>query len=272
MITDGTIAAEPTRESHVAYVRPTNTVPLSAEAKRELLSQYSDFYRELAGRNPGELNKKLPRSALAGSLDRIGELMLEEAKALVVGDADVRQFLDENRPPGKMSALLPDDFRVFCLLLNGLKQWLSADQAATDRYLLGGTARAQCRGMVSSCLVTGEALTGEIELHHPVRDGRPPFPLSKEGHRIVEQQTVSGEPSEHEAADEIARMISEIKKPNESWRMLRRGCRQFLGLSPGGGTPASNASAKALARRAIRKTNRSPQELLHWMDAEQLGL
>jgi hypothetical protein len=256
----------------MAYVRPINTVPLSSGAKRELLSEYSDFYRELAGRNPGELNKKLPRSVLTGSLDRIGELIFEEAKALAADDAEIRHFLDENRLPGKMNALLPVDFRVFCLLLNSLKQWLSAEQAATDRYLLGGTARAQCRGMVSSCLVTGEPLIGEIELHHPVRDGRPPLPLSKEGHRIIEQQTPSGYPSEHEAADEIARMISEIKKPNESWRMLRRGCRQFLGLSPGGGTQASNASAKALARRAIGKTNRSPQELLYWMDEKQLGL
>lgn len=185
---------------------------------------------------------------------------------------DVRQFLDENRPPGKMNTLLPDDFRVFCLLLNGLKQWLSAEQAATDRYLLGGTARAQCRGMTSSCLVTGEPLIGEIELHHPVRDGRPPVPLSKEGHRIIEQQRPPGEPSEQTAADEIARMISEIKKPNESWRMLRRGCRQLLRLSPGGGTPASNAGAKSFARRAIGITNQSPQGLLDWMDAKQLGL
>jgi hypothetical protein len=256
----------------MAYGRPTNTVPLSPGAKRELLSEYGDFYRELARKNPGELNKKLPRSALVGSLDRIGALILEEAKALAAGDAGIRQFLDENRLPSKVTALLPDDFRVFCLLLNSLKQWLSAEQAGTDRYLLGGTARAQCRSMVSSCLVTGEPLTGEIELHHPVRDDRPPLPLSEEGHRIIEEQTASGEPSEREAPDEIAHMISEIKKPNESWRMLRRGCRLILGLSPGGGTPASNASAKSLARRAIGKTKRRPQELLHWMDANELGL
>jgi hypothetical protein len=54
------------------YTRPMNAVPLSVEEKQQLLSQYSDFYRELAGRNPGGLNKKLPRSTLASSLDRIG--------------------------------------------------------------------------------------------------------------------------------------------------------------------------------------------------------
>jgi hypothetical protein len=256
----------------MAYVRPTNTAPLPAEAKDKLLKQYGDFYRELAGRTPGELNKKLPRSALAGSLDRIGALLIEESKALAASNAEVRQFLDENKLPGMMSALLSDDFRVFCLLLNGLKQWLSAEQAATDRYLLGGTARARCQRMVSSCLVTGEPLTGEIQLHHPVRDGRPPIPLSKERHRIIEQQTASSEPSEDEEPNEDARMIGEIKKPNESWRMLRRGCRLILGLSPGGGTKASNASAKTLARRAIAKTELPPQELLDWMDANELGL
>lgn len=242
----------------MVYIRPANAIPLSAAEKRELLSHYCDFYRELACINPGELNKKLPRSALAASLDRIGALIVEEAKALAAGSPHVRQFFDENGLPGKMSTLLPDDFRVFCLLLNGPKQWLSAEQAATDRYLLGGTARTQCREMVSRCLVAGEVFSGEIELHHPVRDGRPPLPLSKEGHRIIEQQTASGDPSEREAPDEIERMIGAIKKPNESWSMLRRGCRMILGLPPGGGTPASNSNAKALARRAIGEDEAAP--------------
>jgi len=171
-----------------------------------------------------------------------------------------------------MSTLLPDEFRVFCLLLNALKQWLSAEQAATDRYLLGSSARALCRAMLTSCLITGEPLTKGIDLHHPVRDGRPPIPLSKEGHRIIEEQITSGEPSDDDEPDDIARTIGEIKERNQSWRMLRRGCRLILGLPPGGGTNASNASAKSLARRAIAKTGRTAQDLLNWMDAKELGL
>jgi hypothetical protein len=237
-----------------------------------LLKLYGDFYRELARSNPGELNKKLPRDVLATSFNRIGVLILAESQALAVSDADVRQFLDENKLPVAMSTLLPDEFRVFCLLLNALKQWLSAEQAATDRYLLGGSARPLCRAMLTSCLVTGEPLTGEIDLHHPVRDGRPPIPLSKEGHRIIEEQTSSGEPSDDEEPDDIARAISEIKERNKSWRMLRRGCRLILGLPAGGGTKASNASAKTLARRAIAKTGRTAQDLLNWMDANELGV
>jgi hypothetical protein len=249
-----------------------NSATLSPEAKDSLLKKYGDFYRELAAGSPGELNKKLPRSALANSLDRIGALIIEESSRLATSNAEVRQFLDENKLPDMMSTLLPDDFRAFCLLLNGLKQWLSAEQAATDRYLLGGTARGRCREMVSSCVVTGTPLAGEIELHHPVRDGRPPIPLSKEMHRLIEQRTVSSEPSEDEQSVEVGRMIYEIKRSNESWSMLRRGCRLLLGLPPGGGTAASNASAKTLARRAIEKTKLPPQEVLDWMDAKQLGL
>ncbi len=184
---------------------------------------------------------------------------------------EVREFLDNNKLPDLMSKLLPDDFRVFCLLLNGLKQWLSAEQAATDRYLLGGTARERCRKMLSSCLVTGEPLTAAIDLHHPVRDGRPPVPLSREGHRTIEQQTAAGAPSADTETDEIARGIAKVKKPNQSWSMLRRGCRLMLGQPPGGGTPATNASAKTLARQAIETTGRTAHDLLDWMDANKLG-
>ena len=83
--------------------------------------------------------------------------------------------------------LLPDDFRVFSLLLNALKQWVSAESQSTDRYLLGGTARATCREAVNKWIVTGEELGENSELHHPLRDGRPPILLSKKGHNLVEQ-------------------------------------------------------------------------------------
>jgi hypothetical protein len=225
----------------------------------------------VASNNPAELNRKLPRSVLAASLSRIGALILEESRMLAADDAQVRQFLDQNALPDMMSTLLPNDFRVFCLLLNALKQWIAAEQAATDRYLLGGRAREFCQQMLSSCLVTGEALVGKVDLHHPVRDGRPPIPLSEEGHRIIERQTSSGDRTEDEEPDEIARLVGAIKKRNESWSMLRRGCRLILDMAPGGGTPASNASAKSFARRAIVATGRTAPQLIEWMDANEMG-
>ncbi len=40
---------------------------------------------------------------------------------------------------------------------------------------------------VDKCIVTGEELGERAELHHPMRDGRPPILLSKKGHDIIEQ-------------------------------------------------------------------------------------
>jgi hypothetical protein len=197
--------------------------------------------------------------------------MLEESQTLARDDPQVRQFLDENELPDVMNVLLPDDFRVFCLLLNALKQWIAAEQAATDKYLLGGRAREFCQQMLTSCLVTGAVLVGKVELHHPVRDGRPPIPLSEEGHRILERQTSSRERTEDDEPDEIARQIGAIKKRNQSWSMLRRGCRLISGLAPGGGTSASNSGAKNFARQAIAMTGRTAPQLLEWMDANELG-
>ena len=45
-----------------------------------------------------------------------------------------------------------------------------------------------CRDVSTTCLVTGEALGADSELHHPVRDGRPPVLLSKAGHDRIEGQ------------------------------------------------------------------------------------
>lgn len=255
----------------MAYVRPTNPIALTAAAKTEMLRQYWEFYQEIAHCNPAELNRKLPRSAVDVSLDRIGALIREEARALAEDNADIRLFLADNIVPAMMAGLLPDNFRVFCLLLNALKQWVSAEQAATDRWLLGGTAKERCRKMATACLVTGEPLTADIDLHHPVRDGRPPLPLSKTGHRIIERQTAANATEDDPGMQDTARAIAGIKKPSQSWSMLRRGCRLLLGLPPGGGTPSSNASAKSFARRTVTNSGRTAQELLDWLDEKRLG-
>jgi len=255
----------------MTYVRPTNTAPLAPEAKEGWLQQYGDFYRDLAARDPGALNRKPPEEALAGALDRIGALIVAEARTLADGNPAMRRFLDDTALPGGMSGSLPDEFRTFCLLLNGVKQWLAHEQAATDKYLLGSRARARLRRMGETCLVTGAPLTGDAELHHPMRDGRPPLPISREGLRIVEQG--AGDAGEVDGeADGIAAIIAELKKPKESWRMLRRGCLLIQGLPAGEGTPAGNASAKALARRAISATELSAEGLVEWLDANGLGV
>src|SRR5690606_33602033 len=99
--------------------------------------------------------------------------------------------------------------------------------------LLGGTARRQCRQMADHCLITGKHLElADVELHHPVRDGRPPIPLSKNGHDRIESTS-------RDSTDPIESALREIKRQgNRSWVMLRRGCMALAGEESGESTPA----------------------------------
>ncbi len=173
----------------MAYQRPTNRLPLSKSEKLDLLKDYVRHYQQLAAADPTALNRKVPREAFDDLLDRLGEMLLAESTRLAETKGPVRDFLDANPLPPAMADRLPVGFRAFCLAINSLKQWVVAEHGATDRYLLGGAARDLCREATDTCLVTGAVLTNGIELHHPVRDGRPPIPLSKEGHASIEGQS-----------------------------------------------------------------------------------
>jgi len=170
------------------YKRKRPESKLSKGDREVLLRDYWNFYRERSKTDPSALNRKIPREAFADLLDDLGTLILDKANELASCPGAVRQFLDENPLPPSLELRLPDDFRVFCLALNALKQWVAAEQAATDRYLLGGSARRECSAAGDVCLVTGDLLGEKVELHHPVRDGRPPLPLSVEGHYRLEGQ------------------------------------------------------------------------------------
>jgi len=166
---------------------------MSKPEKVNLMAEYITYYKDLveAGR-VDELNVKIPREAFVEILDSIGETLNQVALKLSEEDGPVKDFLKANPLPPRMKDLLPDDFRVFSLMLNSLKQWVSAESASTDRYLLGVTARATCRAATRKCIVTGHDLGDDAELHHPVRDGRPPILISKKGHSIIEGQTRTG--------------------------------------------------------------------------------
>jgi hypothetical protein len=172
----------------MAYVRPINLVPLSKEQNLNLLSEYFEHYRGLIASDKTALNRKVSRSDFSDLLDRIGEVLLAESAKLAETEGPIQTFLEENPLPSSMEKSLPASFRVFCLALNALKQWVSAEQAATDRYLLGGTARELCRKASKTCLVSGVDLGQDSELHRPARDGRPPILLSKKGHDSIEGQ------------------------------------------------------------------------------------
>lgn len=176
------------------YVRPKSEVKLSKEERTEILRGYYDYYKELTSSDISFLNRKIPRDTLSSLFNNIGALLLEEAKLLAEQNGPIKEFLEQNPLPCKIDGLLPRDFRVFCLILNSLKQWVSAEQSATDRFLLGGTAREACRSITTHCMVTNEKLGNDAELHHPVRDGRPPIILSKKGHSHIEGQSKSKSP------------------------------------------------------------------------------
>jgi hypothetical protein len=172
----------------MAFTRPQIAVQLSKEEKTAVLAEYIQHYTALAASDVSALNRKLPKDTVGNLLDTIGGILLSESAKLADAPGPVRKFLQDNPVPPSFAPLLPDSVRAFCLALNALKQWVATEQVAMDRYVLGNRARELCRSAGNACMVTGETLTPDAELHHPVRDGRPPLLISKKGHGSLEGQ------------------------------------------------------------------------------------
>jgi hypothetical protein len=249
----------------MAYERPENKLPLSPEEKPVLLKQYFEYYRGLYEKNPSALNAKLPRSAFDDLLNELGEMLLAKSGSLASIEGEVGTFLDNNPLPSGIAQRLPRDYRVFCLALNAIKQWVAAEQSATDRYLLGGTSRKLCRAATDSCLVSRDILGPDCELHHPVRDGRPAVPLSKRGHDMIEGQISS------DGDDPIGHALSKLRREgNRSWAQLRRGCLDLIGQPEPGASKRGAANDRTFARNAVTATNLSYQEILERLDENGL--
>jgi hypothetical protein len=145
---------------------------------------------------------------------------------------------------------------------------VSAEQQATDRYLLGGGAREELRTLAGFCLATGKSLDGDCELHHPVRDGRPPIPLCRKFHDQIEQQG-----GEEGPLDPNFVVISEVRaKANNSWKNLRRGCLDLLGEAVTDSTLAVGAGSRAFARKASTTTGLGYRQIIAMLDERGLGL
>lgn len=250
----------------MAFTRYTNNNPLTPEEKAAILQEYMQYYEELAQEGKLDLlNQKLPRSVVCGVFDEIGCLLKSESQKMAQYSDEVKEFLSSNPLPGKMAELLPDDFRVFVLILNSLKQWVMAESAYCDRYLMGVTVRKNCRKAIDHCLVTGEPLNGTVELHHPVRDGRPPIPLSKKGHALIEGQLATdgdesiGEEVNCETDWDRLRWIK--KQQNKSWVQLREG---LMAIKTGGMIYRPNA--KSFANKVMRELDLSAEYILKLMD------
>lgn len=246
----------------MSYVRYKNENPLSPEEKAVLLRDYIEFYTQIAQTgDPKKLNSKIPRAVFDEIIDFVGSTLVAESKRMTRESPEVRLFLDENPLPAGMESLLPDDFRVFTLMLNAMKQWVVAEAAACDRYLLGGTAKAACRQLASHCMITGEPLDANTELHHPVRDGRPPIPLSKHGHELIENQIAVGRENVNSDADDLWLHLKELRGRNRSWTQLREGCMAILT-----GSMTCRPAAKSFANKVIREVGLNPEEIIKILD------
>jgi hypothetical protein len=254
----------------LAYERYSSEVSLIKEEKVRLMAKYISYYEDLINEKGIDvLNVKIPREVFSEILDHIGELLKKEANKLATTDGEVKKFLNENKLPPFMEEVLPDEFRAFSLLLNALKQWVSAESAATDRFLLGGTAKDTCRAAVNKCIVTGDELGDKPELHHPLRDGRPPILLSKKGHDLIEQkhQTQNSEQAFDEETNTDWEEIKKIRtKMRMSWVQLREGCNAIIT-----GSTNYRPNAKTFANNCIRATHLSAQEIIGILNSKGLG-
>lgn len=254
----------------MSYTRPVNPNPVTPDEKPQLISDHVAYYKKIAKLATGrgdysELNVKLPKVAAEALLSDVGTLLNQAAlKAAKTGE--VKDFLDRNPLPDSMKSHLPDEFRAFCLLLNSLKQWVSAESLATDRYLLGGTVRDKLRAASSQCMITGSHLD-RVELHHAVRDGRPPIPLSPEGHCQVEESNAG-------TADvPLIQALRELKAERTwSWKMLRDGCMSQLGEHIESRSKNALNSSRTFAKKAQKRTGLSFEQLLESLDESGLGL
>ena len=247
------------------YERPKNMLPLSSDQKRSVLTEYYEYYRALYEKNRKALNAKLPRREFDDLLNELGEMLLAKSRHLALTEGPVKAYLDDYPLPPAIAERLPPDFRVFCLALNAIKQWVAAEQAATDRYLLGGTSRELCRKAADSCLVSGEILGPDCELHHPIRDGRPAIPLSRSGHASIEHQIASV------GDDPIGKALLKLRREgSRSWAQLRRGCLDLIGQPEPAPSKRGAANDRAFARKAAAAANVSYQRILEWLDSNGL--
>lgn len=256
------------------YTRPKSEVQLTADEKKELLANYLEFYEEQEKVDISRLNQKIPREVFEKVLNHIGVILLHQSADLSSNNPDIKEFLAETPLPSPFDEYLPTDFRVFCLLLNALKQWLSAEQAATDRYLLGGNARKLLKSISDYCIVTGEKVDGNGELHHSVRDGRPPIYISKSGHAQIEGQTKTKEIigyNSNMGEEDISIIIRKIKKKyHHSWVQLRNACNYLLGNNVKFSTPNVKATSLQFAKRVNKNTGFGATEILDWMGRNNL--
>lgn len=233
------------------YKRPDRNTALTPQEKRAIMRDYFRHCKKIYTKDPSAINRKIPREVVKDLTDAIGSLILARLSKTQKYKA-VSKFLIENPLPASMQKLLTKETRTFCLILNALKQWVSAEQQAMDKLILGGQARKICREIMPECLLTGEK---SDVLHHPVRDGRPPLFISQRGHKSIERQekAVSNVPDTYEETIKSIR-----KKTHQSWENLLKASKALQGeVSTSFSTPKVASSSKSVCRRISKRTGYS---------------
>ena len=221
--------SEKSPKTDASYQRYRATNKIEGAARREALKEYVQHYSDLARTDRKLLNQKLPRSAFEKVLNKVGSILQTEAALMSKKDRELIKFLDRNALPPCLGNALTAEVRTFALMLNALAQWVTAERLAMDRFLFSGNVRKELKDLATTCPICPEDFENEtVELHHPVRDGRPPFPLSKGGHAIVEEVVVL------EKGDADGQKLVDHRRNSKqrySWKRLRIGCMEQLGNS-----------------------------------------
>jgi hypothetical protein len=195
---------------------------------------------------------------------------MAEAKRMSDNDSVIREFLERNKLPECLGAALTPEIRTFALMLNALGQWTTAEKLAMDRFLFSGDVRKELRSLSDTCPVCPEEFDPKTaELHHPVRDGRPPILLSKKGHELIEG-LVNISPD-----DLVAHALVDHRKASRrrySWRSLRVGCLVEQGHSLQILSQSQIKTGRGIFRIVNRKTNISAEQILEALDRYGLGV
>lgn len=256
-------------ESPPKYRRYRVSGKIKGEAKKTALADYIRHYTEIARTNPALLNQKIPKRVSEAVLNEVGSLLQRYARELSTNEGPLKEFLDRNPVPVCLGRELTDEIRVFSLVLHALRQWATGEALAMDRLLISGNVRKDLKELFTICPVAPDDTdTSKVELHHPVRDGRPPIPLSKRGHDTVEGLLVL------EDGDRAGAALVALRRDYGpiSWKRLRVGCMALIENPPEGFADSYLANARSWARKAKKITKLEETPILAFLDRYELGL
>jgi hypothetical protein len=256
----------------MAFEPPKPAAKIPPDEKDRYLDPYFAYYAEVAQKNPKELRLKIPRAVLQPYLDVIGSNLHDLAKGIANSSDtsnpanEIRTFLKDHPIPGEIGKHLTGEMRSYALLIRALLNWCVGQSLFIDRWVISGNARKTLRSRSATCIVTGNPLKqGEVELHHPARDGRPPIPVSKKGHKIADDV--------FDPQDPLGKRLVELRRQRQySWKLIWQGCLveldQPVDLSEyGAGREKTSATA---ARWFARQTELPVQEILNWIESNEL--